>query len=70
MGRMSAVAKVLNGQPKQHSKTQQLKREFLEKHPLKFVVCRKCGNGKITLFKLEGKYYCEYCYEKVKKKKK
>lgn len=43
------------------SKTQIAKAKYLKEHPVQFVKCEKCGNKHATLFKVNGKYFCELC---------
>lgn len=48
-------------EPKINSKTQQKKREAMEKNPLKYVSCNKCGETHNTLYKTEDGYVCGKC---------
>jgi predicted SprT family Zn-dependent metalloprotease len=67
---ISAYAKIMNKIAKPNSKTQQLKREKLEKRPIQKVVCKNCGNGKTTLYKVGQDYYCKECKVKIVKESK
>ena len=59
----NAHTKILNFLPKEHSKTQQAKREYLEKHPIEYICCERCQKHNTTLYKNKDdkKYYCKEC---------
>lgn len=69
MGRMSALAKAMNMQPKEKSKTQLAKKEQLKNNKIKMYGCKNCGATNTTLIKATDSYYCKFCFEKLKKTK-
>ena len=60
MGHMSAVAKVLNKQPKANSKSHKEKEAKRMAMMSKRIVCEKCGKN-TTLYNKQGHYYCKEC---------
>lgn len=58
-----------NPAPNPNSKTQQQKAEFSRLHPIQYVGCSKCGKTNVTLYKVEGKYYCKDCKPVEKEEK-
>lgn len=64
MGYMNGVAKVLNKQPKLNSKSHKEKENKRLQMLKKKVVCKKCKNGNVTLYRIEGNYYCKDCKTK------
>lgn len=66
--RLSAVAKVLNKQPKENSKTQLEKKAKLKENPTKYIACKNCHQTNVTLIKGKDSYYCKFCYNKLMKK--
>ncbi len=60
MGHMSAVAKVLNRQPKKNSKSHQLKEAKRAAMMSRKILCEKCGKN-TTLYNIQGHYYCKDC---------
>lgn len=69
MTRMNAYTKVLNKQPKEHSKTQQEKKKKLLENPTKYIACKACGSSNVTLVRGTDSYYCKFCIEKQINKK-
>ena len=67
MRNLSAMAKVMNKQPKPNSKRQQ----ELKENPKKYNVigCKVCGATNIQLIKATDSYYCKFCFDKLGKKK-
>lgn len=61
MGHMSAVAKVLNKQPKSNSKSHKEKEAKRQVMMSKKIVCEKCGRSNVTLYNIENHYYCKEC---------
>lgn len=63
MSLCNAYTKALNFQPKENSKTQKEKAEYLKNNPIKFVCCEKCQKHNVTLYKNKEteKYYCAEC---------
>lgn len=67
MGNLSAIAKVINKQPKENSK----RSKELKENPKKYnvIACKVCQATGITLIKAEDSYYCKFCFDKLNKKK-
>ena len=61
MGYMSEVAKVINRQPKENSKSYKDKEAKRIVMMSKKIVCEKCGNGNVTLYNIGNHYYCKNC---------
>ena len=61
MGNMSAVAKVLNKQPKENSKSHKEKEAKRQAMMSKRIVCEKCGKSNVTLYNIDNHYYCKNC---------
>ena len=59
----SSYTKALNFRPKENSKTQIKKAEYLKNNPTTYICCEKCGKHNITLYKNKNdkKYYCQDC---------
>lgn len=58
MGYMSAVAKVLNMQPKENSKSHKEKEAKIQAMMSKRIVC---GKSNVTLYNIQNHYYCKDC---------
>lgn len=67
MGNLSAIAKILNKQPKENSK----RTKELKENPKKYnvIACRSCQATNITLLKANDSYYCKFCFDKLNKDK-
>lgn len=63
MGYMSAVAKILNRQPKKNSKAQKWKKQKMGKLTRKVITCSKCHASNTTLYNVGEKYLCKDCKE-------
>lgn len=61
MGNMSAVAKVLNKQPKENSKSHKEKEAKRQAMMSKRIVCEKCGKSNVTLYNIKEHYFCKDC---------
>ncbi len=61
MGYMSALAKVKNTQPKENSKSHQIKKQKRIEMMSKRLFCEKCKSSKVTLYNIKGHYFCRNC---------
>ena len=64
--KISALAKAKNKMPKEKSKTQiEKKKKAMENYRPK-IGCEKCKGTNTTLYKIQNKYYCINCKNKIK----
>ena len=61
MGYMSAVAKILNKEPKKNSKSHKEKEAKRMAMMSRRVTCEKCGRSDLALYNIKGHYYCKEC---------
>lgn len=59
MSNASGLVKNYTKQSKTDSKTQKLKQEYVQKHPVAYVRCENCNKNDVALYNIDGKYYCK-----------